>query len=401
MSSVNRMEGEPRMEQWFPITVLGLLLFASVFKIEILGLNVSGWAWLVGLLAAGGVLLKAGMAKVSLPFQYWVPWVLMVVLYIGWWFNNAVQSAVQILCPLVVGMAASTLRPSGEQTRKLLHIFRWLGVAFLGVVLFLRVPMLLLGKLPETTGLAPEAMSAMLFQSIFLCSYLLQRKRTDLLLYLACAALPVVALVRGPILGSLALLLLTVAPLSLSRRVLIAVAAAVIGLVVFNMPRVQQKMFWSGRGQIEDLRWNNPDLRKHTRDLMWRRLWSGVQEKPWFGHGGNADATDLLAAGFPIYLPHNDWLRILFNYGIVGCSLYAGAMLLQIRHGWRWSAISSLHTQILLYAGLSAFVPYAVVMFTDNILIYVPYYGNIHFLLLGLAYGSLAVALEQEPASET
>jgi O-antigen ligase len=352
-------------------------------------------------LVALAALLKTGTTAVTLPFQYWAPWVLLVLVYIGWGKEYALQSAAQILCPLLVGAAASALRPDKNDIEGFLKWCRVAAVVFLVIIVFLRVPMLLFGQLPETTGLAPEAMSAMLFQSLFLCSWLLRRNKTDLFLYLALAGFVVVSLVRGPVLGSLALVLLTLAPLGLGRRIAIAVAAAVIGLVVFNMPLMQRKMFWSGHGTLADVTWENPDLRKHTRDLMWKRLWSGIEEQPWLGHGGNADATDLLAAGFPIYLPHNDWLRILFNYGIVGCVLYAGAMILQILHGWRWAGLSPPHTRVLLFAGLSAFVPYAVVMFTDNILIYAQFYGNLHFLLLGLAYGSVAVETEQEPVPET
>lgn len=387
-------------ETWLPAVLFGGMIAASVFSVSIMGFSLTGWAWVAGLLAGAALFLKKGTTLVVLPFQYWLPWAVMVLLYVGWGFEHAVQSALQILCPLMVGMAVSTLRPAEAEAETFLKWCRMGAMLFLGVMVFVRLPMLLLGRLPETTGLAPQAMTAMLFQSLFLCSWLLRRDKTDLLLYLGCAVFVIVSLVRGAMLGSLALVVLTLAPLSFARRVMIAVAAVVIGWMVFQMPTVQKKMFWSGRGGIEDLRWDNPDLRKHTRDLMWNRLWSGVQERPWLGHGGNASATDLVEAGFGD-LPHNDWLRILFNYGIVGCALYVLAMLVQILHGWRWAESAPLHTRVLLHGGLSAFVPYAVVMFFDNILIYATFYGNLHFLLLGFAYGSLAAEVEKEPITET
>jgi len=375
---------------WFAWAVPGFFLMACYFQISIFGFNMSGWTWLGGFLCGAVVLLQTGTGQVAMPFQYWMPWVAMVLLYLSPWFDNALQSAAQIVCPLLVGMAASTLRPSQQQLDSLAKTFRAVAVAFLAAVVVIRLPMLLMGRLPE-------AISAMIFQSFFLCSYLLQRKKIDLVLYLACAAVPVIALTRGPVLGSMALVLLTLAPLSLSRRLLIAVLAILIGLGVFYSARFQQKMFWSGRGTLSDVSFDNPNMRTHTRDLMWRRLWTGVQEKPWLGHGGNADATDLLAAGFPTYLPHNDWVRILFNYGIVGCALYVAAMLLQLLHGRQWAGVAPPSTQVFLYAALTGFVPYMAVMFTDNILIYAQFYGNLHFLLLGLGYGSLAA--EQERAA--
>ncbi len=384
----------------FVFVIFGLFLIAVVFKIQVFGFSVTGWVWLGGLAAAVATLVNASDA-VLLPFQYWIPWAALVLIYTAYGFDYAVQSAAQILCPLLVGMAASTLRPSEDQIETLMKWFRKGVLIFLAVVVFLYLPMLLLGRLPGATGLAPEAMSAMLFQSVFLCSYLFRSNKADLLLYLACAALTVVSLARGTMLGSLALAVFTLAPLGLTRRVFLIAAAAVAGLVIFNMPRVQQKTFWSGQGSITDVKWESRDFKKHGRDLMWERLWSGVKEQPWLGHGGNASGDDLLAAGFPTRLPHNDWLRILFDYGIVGCALYIGAIILQIVHGWRWAAHASPSTRVLLYAAISAFVPYMVVMFTDNILIYVQFYGNLHFLLLGLAYGGLAAETQKTPIPET
>lgn len=380
--------------------VFGAALLASVFPWQILGFGLTGWGWVIGLLTAVAMLAKTGLLPVAFPFQYWLPWVAVVLAYIGWGFEHAVQNAAQIISPLVVGMAASTLRPGRAEVESFLKGCRVGAIVFLCVVVFVSIPMLLWGRLPETTGLAPQAMTAMLFQSLFLCSWLLQRNKADLVLYLACAAFVVISLVRGVMLGSLALVVFTLAPLSLTRRMLIAGVAVAIGLGVFQMPTVQKKMFWSGHGTLEDLRWENPNLRKHTRDLMWKHLWSGVQQRPWFGHGGNASATDLVEAGFGD-LPHNDWLRILFNYGIVGCVLYGGGMLLQIFHGWRWAKRAPPPLQVLLFGAISSFVPYAVVMFLDNILIYATFFGNLQFFLLGFAYGSLAAELEQPTETES
>ena len=41
-------------------------------------------------------------------------------------------------------------------------------------------------------------------------------------------------------------------------------------------------------------------------------------------------------------------------------------------------------------AGATSFIPYVVMMYSDNIMVYVSYFGNFQFAILGMAYGSLA-----------
>jgi hypothetical protein len=39
--------------------------------------------------------------------------------------------------------------------------------------------------------------------------------------------------------------------------------------------------------------------------------------------------------------------------------------------------------------GLGAFIPMALFMFSDNVILYAAWFGNLHFALLGLGYASL------------
>jgi hypothetical protein len=45
--------------------------------------------------------------------------------------------------------------------------------------------------------------------------------------------------------------------------------------------------------------------------------------------------------------------------------------------------------QMLAYGAATAFVPYAIIMLTDNIILYVQFFGNLHFALIGIIYGAL------------
>jgi hypothetical protein len=376
-----------------PWAVLGFLLLPCAVSFALFGFQVTGWAWLGGMTAAIATLATA-KGKPALPLLLWVPWFALVATYGLAGFDNAYQSAAQILCPVLVGAAASTLRPTAAQVNGFVRLMRWAGMAFLGIIVVLRLPMLLLGRLPDVTGLAAEAISALAFQAFYLCAFIMERKRVDLLLYLAFAAVPVVTVTRGPMLASLALALLTFAPLSLVKRVLVLGVAIVLGIGAFYTERVQKKMFRSGSGQLTDLYWDNPNLITSGRSAMWEVLKMGIRDKPWSGHGGNADATALIQAGQALYLPHNDWLRVTYNYGYTGLGLYVLAMLGQLAHGLGKARAAPPQTRLLFYAGLSTFAPYWAVMATDNVLIYAQFFGNLHFLILGLAYGALAAARE-------
>jgi hypothetical protein len=44
---------------------------------------------------------------------------------------------------------------------------------------------------------------------------------------------------------------------------------------------------------------------------------------------------------------------------------------------------------MLVYGAASAFVPYSLIMLTDNVILYVQFFGNLHFTLIGIIYGAL------------
>jgi len=137
------------------------------------------------------------------------------------------------------------------------------------------------------------------------------------------------------------------------------------------------------------VRWDNANLLTSGRKPLWELLWSSWQEAPWTGKGLNASRTVLLENGYSIYLPHNDWLKLLHDFGIIGMTCFALSILFQIHGLLRLARTTRGNIQMLAYAAASGFVPFVVVMFTDNVTLYVQYYSNVHFALIGLVYGTL------------
>lgn len=127
---------------------------------------------------------------------------------------------------------------------------------------------------------------------------------------------------------------------------------------------------------------------------MWELMDQEIMDKPLFGHGGNAQEDFILSyAGF-YGQPHNDWLRLLFDYGYLGASIFAFCVLLQTFHAWKRARNTVGGTRVLFYAGATAFLPFVLFMLTDNIILYVSFFGNLHFAILGLAYASLKTSMK-------
>jgi O-antigen ligase len=109
------------------------------------------------------------------------------------------------------------------------------------------------------------------------------------------------------------------------------------------------------------------------RGKMWGATWESFLESPWFGKGAGSSAVAVFAAVPPMMHPHNDYLRILHDYGVVGFALWMSAMwciFWMIWTTWRRSAkLKSADAQIHL-AALLALVAILVTMVTDNTLVY-------------------------------
>ena len=116
-----------------------------------------------------------------------------------------------------------------------------------------------------------------------------------------------------------------------------------------------------------------------------------ISKRLWLGHGSNASEELVLSiTGYSLTHPHNDWLRLEYDYGYIGTGVFILCMLAQVVHAFLMARKSSGESRILFYAGASAFIPFVLIMFTDNIILYAAFFGNLHFTMLGLAYASYA-----------
>lgn len=354
---------------------------------QIIGFNVTGWTWVIPLVLSSLVCM-GNVGRVTFPFRLWMPWVGVLFLYwfLGRYNPNATQSLFQTLSPVVVGCAASIFRSDQIQLGKVVF---WISrlAWFVWIMLIIRVPVLLTGMLPDHGFMTAEMIGVLLLGACYSAFYADGSAR-HLYYYLSMLLITIISLTRGPIVAMISCLPLTPAPLKIRKRVILCLCLAVCAVALFNTDRIQQRMFFTGSGEFSDLYWDNPNLQTSGRSAMWDILWDGVKQAPWLGNGWNSHRAILLLSGSQTYAPHNDWLKILYDTGALGVGLYLVIMV------WQMAALVQIarHTdgahRMLAYGAASAFVPYMLIMLTDNVVLYVQFFGNLHFALIGIVYGA-------------
>jgi len=370
------------------LLVVGTTVVACVGGGQIFGFNLTGWAWVVPFVLAGLVAL-ADAGKVTFPIVLWLPWTLCVVGFLVLEPHpHALQRSVMLLCPLVVGAALSTCRLTSAQLSAVGLLMRAVVLA-LWLIVLLNTGLLVTGELPAATGLAPQAMTACLLASLFAAEYA-EGQAGALRWWISIVVIPVIALTRTAIAAAAVTLPLNLGKVGLRRRVLFT-GLMLAGLVfVFYTPRVQQKMFVSGEGTLSDLSLFNPNLQTSGRAMMWEEFDARIRENPWLGYGANA-SEDLVNELIPgLGHPHNDYIRLTYDYGYLGLCLFLLGLAGQTLHAWRKARKTAGPARWFLLGAASAFFPFLILMATDNIILYAAFFGNLQFALLGLGYGAVA-----------
>jgi len=314
------------------------------------------------------------------------------------------QRSTMLICPIVVGIGASTAQITDEDLSIFLLVIKVLSVAMIAIIVLL-TGLLITGVLPGSTGFAPQAITTLLLATVFISGYSYGNVK-DIFWYMAIASIPIIALTRGPMIVLGLSLPLSFSPIKLQTRMILFGVVAIAGLILFFSPRVQKKFFYSGEGSIEDLQ-DERKLSTSGRRRMAELLVVEIARRPVFGHGANASEEFILRySRGQLTHPHNDWLRFLYDYGLVGTTAFSLTILVQVASLLRGARRSTGATQILFSAGASSFLSFVLIMFTDNIVLYAAYFGNLQFTILGLAYAAnyrarrLAAYEEEELESE-
>jgi len=347
----------------------------------VLGFAMSGLTWFIPLFLATLTIIR-NTGKIRFPFWVWLPWVLFLVVYHFASRYPSLQRTVQLICPIVVGVAVSTSTISAAQEARFFRIIKGFAIV-IAVIAAFKTGLLLTGTIPSVTGLAAESMTALLLCCLFAAEYA-EGKHLSLYWWALMAILPVYALTRTAIVCAGVTLPFTFAPLRLDKRVLFLIAALIVGVALFYSPRVQKKMFYTHKGKISDVM--EGKVADSGRFEMWKVFESKIKRRPWLGRGTGKGRVFTEAITGGLAYPHNDWLLSLYDMGILGTGLYALTMIMASFHAWRTARSVKGESRTLLFAGAFSFVILALMMITDNIMVYSSFFGNLQFTFLGLGY---------------
>lgn len=361
-------------------------IIASVGGKFILGYQVSALGWVIPLIFAM-LLLVTKPGKIKFPLKIWVPWIVVVIIYqVFAEAPNSLQRSVMLICPIFVGIAVSKYSVREEALKHFRRLCKYMAISLIAIVV-LKSGIGLISGFMLSRGLAAEVMTGALLCCLFASNYAYGRKH-DLLWWATLATIPVLALTRMGILATSLTLPITLTPMKVMKRFIIFIVILIIGFNVFYMERIQEKMFHSGSGTLQDLRWDNPDIMTTGRKALWEIMQDEIDKAPWFGHGANASEEFVKEETVILEHPHNDWLRLLYDYGYFGTSIFALCLLIQLLSLLSLARKSIGNVKILLYAGATSIIIFVLFMFTDNIILYAAFFGNMQFAIFGLAYAS-------------
>ncbi|MGM7776150.1 O-antigen ligase family protein [Arthrobacter sp. KNU-44] len=164
-------------------------------------------------------------------------------------------------------------------------------------------------------------------------------------------------------------------------------AAAVLNWLIDNYQPLHDRFLETGDGAliVGGIAFNTSG-----RSALWETVLNSAMESPIFGKGAGS-ATDLVTAVYgSIAHPHNDYLRLLHDYGFVGLGLFCLGYLILIIRTFKRAVRSSEPMHWSAALGLAGV---AVAMITDNVVIY-PY----AMIPLGVVVGaSLALPAPPKP----
>jgi O-antigen ligase len=351
---------------------------------EILGFNLTGWAWSLMLICT--LFQFQAIGTLRFPWKFWMPWAVYMAGYLIYDYSFlGLQLTCQYLLPVMIGLVASSFTYDQNSFQWIFRRFFWLCL----VIFVLFVLWQLFRGFTPAAAATPMLLSVMV--SIVTALYYIYRKTMFLLAYGILLLVPLISLTRMGIAVFIAVFALHVANRRIKTKILGGLISSVLVILVFNSSAFQEKTFYSGSGKLSDIELNyyeSQELDTSGRSFYYKVLKSGLEKFPVFGNGPRADNEVLtIITGMRAGEAHNDYLSVMYNYGFVGLALLLGGFGMTFL---RLRSLLKKETQYLRYvlitSTMTLFGAFAMFMYTDNILKYTIYFPNWFFAMAGMAF---------------
>lgn len=358
------------------------------------GKALCGYVWVVQGLFAALALVVCRRGRITFPVLAWVPWLIWITIRCDFADFSTVQRTFMLWAAPIVGITASAVIVRREDLEWLIRSFYVLVPAF--ALLYLACA---LGWLPPGVIVGNSASLMVLCLAGSYCApYVYKGRWRQILMWLCCVAVCAVDLGRMATATCILTVPLSPARTGVTRRVLLACVTGLAALLAFSLPRMQEKMSTGGGTNTIQIVGTGVDVYDSGRSDVWEAFWEEAWKSkttPFFGAGGNASEYFCAEIAPGWEHPHSDYIRVFFDYGLVGLLLLAAPMGYTLIYTYRATRAAS--DRLLRDAwtvSCGGLISTCLLAITDNVILYVAFFGCLLFGILGGAHG-VAAAQEQ------
>jgi len=377
---------ERRLAVWF---LMALVWGTAAITVEgrvltLAGKPLTAFVWMAQAALAGLALAFSTRKKITFPIAVWLPWLFWIVIRCNFTDFVCVQRTAMLWAGPIAGMGASVVISNPDELSWLIRSLRVIVVICLTIY-----AMTILHVLPLGVRFSGCSLMTLCLAASLLAPYVLAGNRRDTILWLSCLAMCTLEAFRITIGTCILTLPLTPSRQSPKKRLMAVIVVGFLGIAVLSVPQVRDKMLsYSGHDSLRELVRSPGDTYSSGRFAMWRLYMSEAWERPLLGHGGStAYAFGMEIAGWDH--PHSDYIRVFFEYGIIGLILLGIPFLYTLLLAYRQIRVTQ--SAILRDAwtvSCGGFISMALLAVTDNVILYIAFFGCLLFGLFGGACGA-------------
>jgi O-antigen ligase len=371
--AIGRVSGTTRSR--VPLVTTGALILAALCDLP------TRIAFGQVTLSSLATMLLAILCLVSLPALAAIPVVRFgaigwVWVFVGWAaFSSAIKGldldGVQNLAVYVIFAGTATCTAAWCDDEAAERVTHWLHTAGWAVAAAYAASLVLDGNgSASILGRRSFGLEALVFMAVAVPDA--RRSRAARLLPWVLFVLVVLSLSRTATVVAALLLVARLVHTSQGRRLRRAVVPSVVagaGMVwaAFHVTAISTRVFGGDKAyQLGSL-----SINTEGRNKLWAVIIDDIGSSPTLGHGAGA-ASARIDRFYPgLGHPHNDYLRVVYDFGYVGLVLFAVAYLvLMLTAASRARRAVALAKAAPHTAALVALLAIAIGMITDNVLIY-------------------------------
>lgn len=374
------------VETFFIAVVAFSTLLAEMGEISVGGFSFRGWAWTLVLVCSLFFLLPHAFRNpVRCDWWIWLPWTIWMVEKTDFSDRDAAQRFFIFLTPLMTMFACSSLkRIDIAAIRTIVRQLTFFSILLYGAAVVSS------GTLMALAGWYAIAGIAMTFTLLAVSESTDLRRATaaNWSILAACYLILLFTESRMPLLVLPVVVVFGYNSLAARTKCVIGTVVGMLCLCLFYTDPVQQNIFHQGYGSLSDLFSFDPDvLSTSGRLTAWPEFLMGIEDV-WRGDGATSSAEFGYATFRGWTHPHNEYIRILFDYGRVGFLLLAAPVvylfITMLRGAVRHRSMPQ--ARWLYAVSINGLLAMLLLGISGNALMYISYIGNLLFALIGCTY---------------